>query len=83
MNRPTFIILKEETTSASWKTDASTYVLALACLLPGHHYGAVSLTVLGWIVFLFAVLHAAGKRRTPPMNAQEAIAHIKKVEGLS
>jgi uncharacterized membrane protein len=48
------VMMIHESTSTSWKRDASTWVLVVACLLPGWYLDMTMLSVVG--IFVFAVV---------------------------
>lgn len=78
-SKPVFIILAE-TPAESWKRDASTWALALACLVPGWYFDMVILTVLGILVFTYMTMKAVLNLGVEAMTIEEARAKIDEIE---
>jgi hypothetical protein len=79
MTRPT-IILITESTSESWKRDASTFFLAFACFAPGWFLGMWSMSLLGLLILAYmtgkSVLNIGGKA----LSLGEARSRIDEIE---
>ena len=76
------IILLTESVAESWKRDASTFCLALACFAPGWYLGMGSMTVLGVLVFAYMVGRSVLKMGGHGMTPDEARAEIDRFEAL-
>jgi hypothetical protein len=71
-------IRTEETARQSWKADASTWALALACFLPGWALDIRGLMYFGgfafWAALIGIIIHGLRKDRMTPQEAADWLA---------
>ena len=79
MTQPT-IILITESTSESWKRDASTFCLAFACFVPGWFLGMWSMSILGFLIFAYMTARAVIGVGSKAMSPDEARRMIDEIE---
>ena len=77
MSKVETIIIAHETPWKAAKVDATTYILALALILPGYFLESEALQYLGVIVLFVALLAQVSARK---MTIEQARARLDEIE---